>query len=418
VVAVELGELRDAEDGSGGLGGVPQNDISLRSVLPIIFAVFISAIGYGITFPLISIRLEQTGVSGLLIGLNAMMPALGWVAGSAFVPVMQLRWRISIATLAVAFMLCAATALAGLRYADTYVEMTALRFFFGGSMGLFYRSVEYWINTLSPDHLRGRNLSMNGVAFMLGLVIGSVAQPLLGATGWTAFGPAVALLIVTVLSTAIWPRHAPPPRSAVSVTVVCSSIAALPIAFVAVFAYGLDESVVAYLAQIYALKNGLGTDVAAYTLTAAALGNILIPIPIALASDRIGRMAPLVACALAASATSLIIPYTLHDPKIFLTMLMISAGAAGTVYGLALAMIGDRFQSADLVVANAAFGIVYSIGSIIGPLLNGAAIDTLNSHGLMVVSGLIYATLSVTLIGRSLWEGMNRSSNAAATRTD
>jgi MFS family permease len=371
-------------------------------LIPIILAVFISAIGYGITFPLISIRLEQTGVPGWLIGLNAAMPAIGWIFGSAFVPLLQLRWRIGIAALAVAFMLCAVIALVGLRYAHTYVEITALRFFFGGGMGLFYRSVEYWLNTLSPDQTRGRTLSINGVAFMLGLVIGSVAQPSLGTEGWEAFGPAIIPLFVAILSTSLWPRQVAPPRSPVSSTVAWSCIAALPIAYISVFAYGLDESVPAYLAQNYALKNGLGADVAAYTLTAAALGNILIPIPAGLVSDRIGRLAPLTACALIASVTSWAVPLTLGDPKLFLAALLVCAGAAGTVYGLALAMIGDRFQGADLVVANAGFGIVYAVGSIIGPIMNGAAMDTLNSHGLMVASGSIFGLLSLFLIVRGL----------------
>lgn len=381
----------------------------MHKLAPIILAVFISAIGYGISFPLINIRLEQTGVDGWLIGLNAAMPALGWIVGSLLVPALQLRLQVGIRTLALTFLVCAAIAAAGLRYADGYPAMTALRFLFGGGMGLFYRSVEYWINGLSPDRTRARNLCINGIAFMLGLIIGSLLQPALGSEGWTVFAPVLALIGLALLALPFWPHLPAPSPRPVSTALACAIILALPVAYLAVLAYGLDESVPASLAQIYAIKNGLGAETAAYTLTAAALGNILIPVPLALLSDRIGRALPLVASTCAAAVSAFAIPYTLATPMLFLCLLLVCAGAAGAVYGLALAMIGDRFQDADLVIANAAFGIVYAVGSIVGPLFNGAALDTLHSHGLMVLSGSIFAALTVVLLAGWLLAATRRA---------
>lgn len=372
----------------------------MAKLLPIIAAVFISAVGYGISFPLISINLERTGVDGWLIGVNAAMPALGWIIGSALVPLLQLRAGMGIRALAIGFLAVAAVSIAGLRFAEDYMSMTALRLLFGGGIGLFYRSVEYWINGLSTDGGRARNLSINGVALMSGLVIGSVLQPELGQTGWVAFGPVLILILFAMLLTTLWPVLNAPTSSVVSLRLVFSYIGLLPVAYIAVLAYGLDESVPASLAQIYALKNGLGEDVAAYTLAAAALGNILIPIPIALLSDRIGRLWPLTVSAAGAAVSALLIPYTLGNPTVFLLLLLICAGTAGTVYGLALAMIGDRFQGADLVIANAAFGIVYATGSVVGPVINGAALDTLQSHGLMLLSATIFLALIFVLLTR------------------
>lgn len=374
----------------------------MLKLLPIALAVFISAVGYGVSFPLLSIRVEQTGVDGALIGLNAAMPALGWIVGSAVMPILQLRLGIGIAALALAFLTIAAAAIGGLRFADDYTSMTVLRFFFGGSMGLFYRSVEYWINCLSPNHFRARNLSINGVAMMSGVVVGSILQPSLGSSGWLAFGSVMAFIVVAMLSTTLWPRISAPPTHQISAALAWSYITAMPVAYVAVLAYGLDESVPASLAQIYAIKNGLGVDVAAYTLSAAALGNILIPIPVALLSDRIGRIKPLAASATVAALTALAIPFSLSDTTQFLLLLLVCAGCAGTVYGLALAMIGDRYSGADLVLANAAFGIVYAVGSIVGPLINGAALDTLQSQGLMLLSGVIFIGLLCVLAARWL----------------
>ena len=370
----------------------------MKTLLPILIAVFIAATGYGVSFPLLGLQVERVAASGWMLGMNAAMPALGWVVGSLLVPVLQLRLRIPIGVLAVAFLVCAGLAATGLRYADAFLDMTVLRFFFGGGMGLFFRSVEYWINGLSPDHVRGRNLAINGIAFMGGLVVGSAAQPALGAEGWVPFGFVLAAIVLAAFGTAFWPKLALPSAITPSFSAAWACVAAIPAAYAAGLAYGLYESVPAYLNQIYALRNGLEADVAAYALTAAALGNILIPLPVAMLSDRIGRRAPLIACACVTGVVALFVPKTLATPYLFLFAVMVCAGSAGTVYGLGLALIGDRFRGADLVTANAGFGLVYAAASIAGPLINGSALDALNTHGLVVSSALIFGCLVTFLV--------------------
>ena len=68
-------------------------------------------------------------------------------------------------------------------------------------------------------------------------------------------------------------------------------------------------------------------------------------------------------------------------------------GSAGALYSIALAIVGDTFKGRELVSANAAFGIIYASGSLIGPMLNGAALDTYNTHGLMLSSAGIFSVL-------------------------
>lgn len=371
----------------------------MKPLLPILIVAFVAAVGYGISFPLLGYRLEQLSVPGWMVGINSATPAFGWVLGSAVIPMLQLRFRVPIGVLALVFLLSAAVAACGLRYSDAFWSMTILRFFFGGGMGLFFRSVEYWINALSPDAARARNLSINGIALMVGLVVGSAVQPSLGWEGWVPFGCIIATIGLAIVLLPLWPNLSPPNTNNTSLVMAIGCISAIPVAFAAALAYGLYESVPAYLNQIYALRNNMDSHIAAYALTAAALGNILLPLPIAMFSDKVGRIAPLAGCALICGAVALLIPATLTNSTIFLIAVGVCAGTAGTVYGLGLAIVGDRFQDAQLVTANAAFGLVYATGSIFGPLINGAALDTMNSHGLVVSSTVIFAALLVALCG-------------------
>lgn len=370
------------------------------NLLPLGLAVFLATLGYGVTFPLLAIRLEATGVSGLLIGVNAAMPALGWIIGSALIPRLQIRQGISIVWLARGFLLIAALSLAALRFADGYGSMTALRFAFGGSMGLFLRSVEFWINGSAADEQRGRTLGLYSILFMVAIMLGAALQPALGTSGWPAFAPPIALIAAAALVLLVW-RGVKPPHVDLAVPApTLSLVVAVPAAFLAVLAYGMFESIPVSLIEVYALKNGLGETTAALTLSAAALGNILMQYPVGALSDRVGRLLPLLTCALVVIASSLAMPYVMSDQSLFLALVGVWGGAAGTVYSLALAMVGDHYDGARLVVANAAFGIVYAIGSLVGPLTNGAALDTYETHGVMFAAAAIFAAL-VALVGAS-----------------
>lgn len=358
-------------------------------LLPLNIAVLLAAAGYGVTFPLLAVRLEQMGASGWQLGLNAAVPAVGWILGSAVMPRLQARYGIASVTLG--FLVLGLAGFAGVALAQDYWAATAFRFIFGGGVGLFFRAIEYWINGVSSDDVRGRNLSVYNVVFMLGIVVGSALQPALGADGWLVFAVVGALLSAALLLMTLWPAQRPPPSMPDGFSF--ATLSAVPVAFLAILAYGLYESIPVYLTEVYALRNGLGNDVAAFTLTAAAIGNILFPIPIAVLSDRTGRLTPLVVCALTAALSSLAIPFVVKETMLFLALIVIAAGAAGTIYSLALAMIGDRYQGAGLAVANATFGIVYAAGSIAGPLVNGLAIDTLQTHGIMVAAAAIFGAL-------------------------
>lgn len=360
-------------------------------------AAFLIAIADGITYPLLTAKLEATGVSGEWIGLNAAMPAVGWIAGCFLVPHLQIRLGLPLRRVLQMFVTTAIVALVLMRFAATYLPMTLLRLFLGGAVGVVFRCMEYWINSVSGAGERGRNLSLYSVLFMIALMIGSVLQPALGNEGWPAFGPPLMLAGVGLLLLQIWDGQpnatfeiSPPPAT---FEMACL----MPIALLAVLVFGIYESAPTTMLQIYAMKNGIGPAAAAYALAAAALGNILLQYPVAALSDRIGRSIPLLLCAVAAAAAAALLPFTLASAETFLAACAVLGAAAGSAYSIALAMVGDRFAGARLVVANAAFGLVYSVASIAGPLLNGFALDQMHSHGLALWLGSAFAGLAIVV---------------------
>lgn len=150
--------------------------------------------------------------------------------------------------------------------------------------------------------------------------------------------------------------------------------------------------------SVYALRNGMSEQFAAYTLTAAAIGSLIFPIPLGMLSDRIDRLSILLICVIVCIAAGMTIPLTLVNEMLFLVTIAVWAGFAIAIYSTALAMIGNRFVGRDLIVANAGFGVFYSIGAFIGPIVNGFALDRLDTYGLIISVQMLFGILLLALI--------------------
>ena len=70
--------------------------------------------------------------------------------------------------------------------------------------------------------------------------------------------------------------------------------------------------------------------------------------------------------------------------------------------------IGGRFKGRELASANATYVMLYAIGLLSGPMVEGVALDAWNPHGLMLVLALISAFYVIFLMVR-------RSSSASAS---
>ena len=106
-----------------------------------------------------------------------------------------------------------------------------------------------------------------------------------------------------------------------------------------------------------------------YTFSAFAVGSLVFPVPLGILSDHMNRVTLILVCALASIACAALLPFLLIRPLAFLVAVAVWSGFAGGIYSIALSIIGDHAQGAELARGNASMGVVYAAGS---PL------DTLN----------------------------------------
>ncbi|MCH2069235.1 MAG: MFS transporter [Shimia sp.] len=360
-----------------------------RLTSAVFFAVLLLTFGYGVSFPLLSILLEQSGVGAARIGLNAAMPALGWLLVTPFLPVLHRVFTTQ--QLLLAFLVLSLMGLACLALTTRFDLWLLGRFAFGGGLGVLFRVLEYWLNATSRSATRGRTIGLYAFFFLLGIAIGSLSQPQFGTAGLTAFAAVgVPILLGGALLVRL-PLNRPPSAAPTDEAPIRTTFAAAPLAMAAVICYGLFEDVPAYLLSVYTLRVGLGENLAAYTLTAFALGNLLGAVPLGVMSDRLGRTPVLIGCATVALGVAVTLPVAAATPQPYLLSIALWGACAGELYVVGLATLGDHFSGPALISANALFGTIYAAAALLGPLINGSAMQVWDPHGLLVSCALIFS---------------------------
>ncbi|NWG44956.1 MAG: MFS transporter, partial [Alphaproteobacteria bacterium] len=145
---------------------------------------------------------------------------------------------------------------------------------------------------------------------------------------------------------------------------------------------------------------GLGEAAASLAVTAYAFGNVVLPVPLGMAADRLGPRRVLAACALASAGALLLVPVALASVPLFLLAVFLFGGASIGLYVVGLAALMARLGPADTAPANAAFVSAYGLGALVGPLLAGGAMDLWDPHGLVAVFLLPIAAYGLVLARR------------------
>jgi MFS family permease len=359
-----------------------------RSLVAVIAAVFGIGVAVGAIVPLISLLMERQGYSSVVIGLNSLMFPLAVMLVGPFVPKLAARAGTLTA-------MCLSTAVLGgltLLLAITPMQPTwfLLRFLMGAAGAVGWIITETWINLMATDANRGRVMAVYATVLAVGFAIGPLVIRAVGIDGVLPFLIIAGLLGASALPI-LWARDVAPPMPGHSTHGVLTLIAAAPVIMLAGLAGGAIESAGYTLLPVYGVKLGLPEATAVLMLTMYYAGNLVLQIPLGMLADRFDRRRALIACFVVAFACPVLLPLTMSLEPLKWVILVVWGGATMAIYTLSLAVMGESFPRAELAGANAAFVIMYELGSVGGPLVGGGAMDLGGPHGLMLVLALIAA---------------------------
>lgn len=374
----------------------------LIALAAVIAAVAAFGAGLSLGLPLLSLVLEARGVSSTASGLNA---AFAGFAIMAVTPVItSIARRFGTVRVLMAASAIAAISFMGFYWVTAFWAWFPLRLVFHGALAVLFVLSEFWINTLAPERQRGMVLGAYATVLSLGFAAGPAILRLTGAEGIAPFLAGSALLIAAlvpfVLALGLEPDLEEKPSAP-----FLRFVYAVPLATFGVAAFGAAEAGAMSLLPVYGLRNGYTPETAALLVSALALGNILLQLPLGLLADRMDRRILLAICALFGLVGALIMPLAAGSLWLLLPLLVVWGGMIAGLYTVGLAYLGAQYRGSDLAAANAAFIMMYAVGLTGGLPLIGLGLDLWNPHGFALVLAAVMAAYSVLVVSSFLRRG-------------
>ena len=369
----------------------------VRILAAVIASISIVGVTFGLTSPLLSVLLERQGYSYTMISLNTAMGAAGSIAIAPLLPALARRFGTARLVLASIAMILLSLALLPV-FPNIWVWF-ALRFVYGMGGGALFVLSEAWINQIITDAQRGRVLGLYITILSLGIAVGPVLLNAVGTVGPAPFVLGVAVVAAGAIPLVLARRSAPAVTTRPS-TFVFRYIRMAPSGTLAGLVLGMIESTALYLLPLYALRRGLEGDDAVLPVTAFVAGAVAIPLFFGWLADRIDRHTVLAAAAAVAGLSVATYLFVSAGSVWFWIATFIWGGSATAVYAVGLTLLGQRFSGANLVAASALLVAMYSLGSLTGPIVTGAAMDAWGVGAFPIFAAAVALAYAALVIAR------------------
>lgn len=376
------------------------------SLAAVIGSTFFLGLAHGLGYPLTSVTFERWGAPAWITGLAAGMPALAALVLLPFAP------RIA-ARLGFVPAMAGGCALGLIGFAlmpawQSVESLLFLRFLMG--LGLLFPWLlgETWINTVSGDASRGRVLSLYVFALFGGYGAGPIVLGFLNVDGLAPFMLAGAALLLASVPLLLARRLAPPIEAHGSGG-LSAMLRIAPVGMVAALVAGVLEYAYIALLPTFALRQGVAEATALHLVSAFLWGGVALSFLFGWLADRMDRERLMLWLIVGFVALAIPAGLAMESAWAALAATFVLGGVACAYYTLGLAILGERVASRDLASANAAFLILYQLGTLGGPPAAGAAMEAWPPYG------FVAATVAFAVVAGAVIAGLMRSGRRSAS---
>ena len=374
----------------------------------LIALVSISGFSQGMLLPLLSIILEQNGISSSVNGLHATGLYIGILIASPFMekPLQKFGYK----PLILVGGMLVFVSMAIFPFWQALWFWFILRMVIGIGDQMLHFGTQTWITSTSTIKNRGRNVAYYGLFFALGFMLGPLMTRLLSINEALPFFVSAALSMI-VWSSMFFVRNKWPEQDASSMNTANTRgslgrfIKTVQIAWVALlpgFGYGFLEASLHSIFPIYGMRIGHDVDILALIIPCFAAGSILTQLPLGILSDRIGRKKVLSAV-LSFGTIGFIAAAFLENsiPALFI-LFSLTGMLVGSMYSLGISYMTDLLPLSLLPAGNLMIGISFSLGSISGPILGGLFVEILPGVSFFfLIAGMLILILIALLTQRN-----------------
>lgn len=360
--------------------------------------VAISGFSQGMLLPLIAVIFENDGMASSLNGLNATALYIGVLIAS---PIMEAPLRkVGYKPLILIGGFTVALTLFLFPVWKSFWFWFILRLLIGIGDHTLHFATQTWITSFSSKEKLGRNISLYGLFFSLGFAFGPSLTNLVKISESLPFMITSALSLILTF-TVITLKNDFPEKDTESVSFLGTFkrfgkvwkyawVALLP-----PFGFGFMEASLNSSFPVFALRNGFNVESVSIIVPAFAIGTLITQLPLGMISDRFGRKNTLITVIFIGFLCFIAAGFVSHSVIGLLLCFLFAGMAVGSTFSLGISYAADLLPKTLLPAGNIMCGILFSLGSMLGPFLAGLIIEHIKGASFFY---LISAMLLIILL--------------------
>ncbi len=369
------------------VGETPTPAIAITSV---VLSMALVAVGNGLMFAYIPVRLGAEGFSPTWSGLIVTGLSAGGLAGCILTGPLVRRVGHARAFMVLSALIALSNAAVG---AGTYPLLwIAARTLYGLAICGIFVVAQSWLNDVIGNGIRGRVMAIFYVAYVAGLGIGYYTLAFVDIASTQASLIGIAFTALSILPVGMTRLRQPPPPQAASVA-IRRAWRISPVGVAGMLAVGGLSMSISGFAPIHATAKGYSQQDVALLLSAMPLGTLLLQIPFGWISDRTDRRYVLIAASVLVVAAGLLaIGFDGRALAILVVIYVFWDGASESIYSLASAHASDRAGKGDLVALSSSLLFAWSFSGFVVPGIVTALTAVYGTQSFMYVAIVIAAT--------------------------
>ncbi len=362
----------------------PASAVAITSV---IVAMALIAIGNGLLFAYIPVRLSADGFPPTWAGVVLTMLSAGGMAGCLLT-----GWIVRRVGHARAFMTFGALIiLSNLAIAAGVHPLlwTAARALYGFAIAAMFIVAQSWLNDAVDNRIRGRVMAVFYVAYEVGLGVGAFSLRFMDLQ--TGIAPIVGIAFATLAILPVGMTRLPPPPPPKSASVAFRRAWSIsPVGVAGMLAVGGLSMMVSGFTPIHAAAIGYSQSDVSTLLFAMPIGTLIFQIPLGWISDRTDRRYVIIATSAMVIAGGIAASQFDGSPLwIMVLVYIVWSGSTESIYSLSSAHANDRADKEDLVPLASSMLFAWSLAGFLVPALATALTATYGTSAFMVVAIVI-----------------------------
>ncbi len=382
---------------AAAIGEEPRS-ATLVAVASVIVSMACAAVGNGLMFAYIPVRLGLSGFDPTWAGLILTGLSAGGIAGCLLTGLLVRRVGHARAFMIFSALIVLSNASIGAGVQP--VLWIGARALYGFAICGMFIVGQSWLNDAVDNRVRGRVMAIFYVSYIVGLGIGSWTMGLLDISGAAIPLIGIAFTALSILPVGLTRLPPPPPPERASVA-FARAWAISPAGVAGMLAVGGLSMMIAGFAPIHATASGFTQGEVATLMFAMPLGTLIFQLPFGWVSDRIDRRYVLVAASLLVVVAG--IAAGIFDGSalpLIIVIYMVWSGASESIYSLSSAHANDRATKDDLVALSSTMLFAWSVSGFIVPALGTALTAVFDTAAFMAIAIVIGAAFSVFVVIR------------------